>query len=98
MNSFKDFNISNERQTFIGTKLEIEQILNREITVHNHKIEPSKFKPGKMCLYMQISVEGRKHVVFTGSTYLQEDIEKIPKTGFPFTTTIVKDGKSLMFT
>ena len=101
MNSFSQFNIKVESQSFEGDKIKMSKILNREIVVHYFKIEDSKvFKErgsGK-CLCLQISFDQRKHVVFTGSTGLIEVIQKIPETGFPFTTTIVEENDRYMFT
>jgi hypothetical protein len=81
----------------------IEHERNREIVVHHFKLEDSKVKAfqekgtGK-CLHLQISFDNRKHVVFTGSTGLIEVIQKIPETGFPFTTTIVEENDRYLFT
>jgi len=101
MNTFSQFNIKVESQAFEGEKIKMSKILNREVVVHHFKIEDSKvFKErgsGK-CLCLQISFDQRKHVVFTGSTGLLEVIQKIPETGFPFTTTIVEENERYLFT
>lgn len=97
MKKFRDFNIQIETNTFIGDKIKISKVLNRKITVHTFKIEASKFNNGK-CLYLQIDLEGVKHIVFTGSTVLTEMIKQVPTEGFPFETTIVEDNERYMFT
>jgi hypothetical protein len=103
MNSFSQFNIKIESQSFEGDKIKMSKILNREIVVHHFKLEDSKVKSfqekgsGK-CLHLQISFDNRKHVVFTSSVGLIEVIQKIPETGFPFTTIIVEENDRYMFT
>jgi hypothetical protein len=46
----------------------------------------------------QIESDGSKRVLFSGSSYLMDMIQKVPKEGFPFTTTIVKNNEHLEFT
>lgn len=96
MYQFKDFRIKNESNGFEGDKIKIERILNREITVHEHRIEQSKFK-GR-CLWLQISIGQQKHVVFTGSENLMQQIAQVPDDGYPFNTTIIKDNERYKFT
>ncbi len=93
MKQFKDWGITAARKSFVGDKVKLERVVNREIIVHEFKIEPSKVfseKGNGKCLYMQIELKDEKHVVFTSSMYLQDMISKVPEDGFPFTTTIVK--------
>lgn len=103
MNTFSQFNIKVESQAFEGDKIKMSKILNREIVVHHFKLEDSKVKAfqdkgtGK-CLHLQISINNQKHVVFTSSTGLIEVIQKVPDTGFPFTTTIVEENDRYNFT
>lgn len=100
MNKFSDFGIKPRNQFMEGEKISIHKILNREIKVISHKIEPSKFmeKGNGKCLHLQIEVAGEKRVLFTGSTILMESISQVPINKFPFSTTIVKDNDRLMFT
>ena len=103
MNTFSQFNIKIESQAFEGDKIKMLKILNREIVVHHFKLEDSKVKSfqekgtGK-CLHLQISINNQKHVDFTSSTGLIEVIQKVPETGFPFTTTIVEENDRYNFT
>lgn len=97
MKSFKDFGIQTTQQAFVGDKIKISRILNREITVHNFKIEDSKQFKGK-CLHLQVEVNGTKSVIFTGSAVLLDAIAQVPKDGFPFTTTIVEENDRYEFT
>lgn len=94
MKKFKDFGIKSDHAAFVGDKVKISKILNREISVLDFRIEDSKYGGGgSKCLHMQIEVGTTKHVVFTGSKNLIDQIQKVPKTEFPFSTTIVKENE-----
>lgn len=101
MNSFSQFNIKQTSKGFEGEKIKILKILNRQIVVHDFKVEDSKvFKDrgsGK-CLQLQIEIGGKKHVVFTSATALIDAILQVPSTGFPFQTTIIEDNERYLFT
>lgn len=99
MNSFKDFNIKPVMTCFNGKKIEIEDILNREIVVCAFKIEPSKYqkKPGDKCLHLQIKVDDIERVVFTSGTMLMTMLGMVDEKRFPFKTTIIKQNKQLQF-
>lgn len=98
---FKDFGIVASSKAFVGTKVEIDSILNNEITVYEFKIGDSKFvkenTSGK-CLHLQIGIGTAKHVLFSGSINLIEMIQQIQPASFPFTTKIIKENKRLLFT
>jgi hypothetical protein len=96
MKRFSDMGIAPELKGFVGDKIKLERILNREIIVHAFKIEESKFKGS--CLHMQIELKGEKHVVFTGSTVLMNIIKQVPAADFPFTATIIKTNDYFEFT
>lgn len=101
MKKFKDFGIESTSKAFVGTKIEVDNILNIEIAVHEFRIVDSKYdkiKGNGKCLHLQISIGTIKHVVFTGSGFLMDAIQQVPKDGFPFTTKIIKDNKRFQFT
>ena len=103
MNSFNQFNIKAPPRGFEGNKIRVIKILNREIVVHDFKIEDSKIqtfreKGSDKCLYLQISINNEKHVVFTSSTGLIDSIVQVPKEKFPFTTIIIQDDERYLFT
>lgn len=99
MKQFKDFGIKPLSQGLIGDKIKIERILNREITVHDFKIENSKFDKGNgKCLHLQIQLGETMHVVFTGSGVLIDEIQRIPKEELPFKTIVVKENDRFQFT
>jgi hypothetical protein len=99
MKNFKDFKIAAAVAGFVGTKIQMNRILNVPVTIIDYRIEESKY-PGKFekCLWMQISVDQSKHVVFSGSKFLIGAIQQIPKTECPFLTTIVRDNDRFQFT
>jgi hypothetical protein len=103
MNRFSQFNIKAPAKGFEGSKIKMARILNREIVVHDFKIEESKVEAyrekgtGK-CLYLQISVDNEMHVVFTSGTGLIETIQQVPRDQFPFTTTIKEENERYKFT
>ncbi|WP_346236133.1 hypothetical protein ABDK00_017000 [Niabella insulamsoli] len=99
MHSFSDLNIQPTYNSFQGNKIDIDDLLNKKITVHAYKIGDSKYERGNgKCLTMQITVDQELRVVFSGSTHLQQTIEMVPKDKFPFTTTIIKKNKCHQFT
>ena len=98
MNTFKDFNIKPELKSFIGDKIPIKRIFNTPITVIDYKIEKSKLENGTQCLTLQIEKQNEKRVVFTGSSVLMQQIEKVSKNDFPFETTIINDNEYFEFT
>lgn len=99
MKRFSDFNIKPSHGRFIGEKIKMYNVLNREIIVHDFKVNDSKFKESnsKECLYLQIEIEGAKRVLFTGSKVLVSMIKNVPKENIPFKTTIIKEGETFQF-
>lgn len=98
MNNFKDFKIKPKLNGFTGDKIKMARIINTEITVLDFKIEDSTVKEGTKRLTLQIEKSGTRHIVFTGSKVLMEMIKEVPKEGFPFKTTIIKESEHLEFT
>ncbi|NJE06874.1 hypothetical protein E3E36_12170, partial [Thermococcus sp. M36] len=79
--------------------IKIDRVLNKQITVEAYKIEQSKFEKGNgKRLDMQITVDGTKRLLFTGSINLMDMIQQVPSDKFPFTTTIVRENERLIFT
>lgn len=87
MKAFSELGIRSKNLT--GEKLEITEIINKNITVLDYRAGDSKYSRDGTCLTLQIEYEGEKRVIFTGSRVLLEDIQK-PEVTFPFTTTIIK--------
>lgn len=92
MKSFSDLGIPTSN--FSGKKIEIEEVIDCDITVTAFKIGPSKYPDSRrgngLCLTLQIIHEGEERIVFTGSTILQDQVSKASAMdGIPFTTTII---------
>jgi hypothetical protein len=97
---FNELGIQADFNGFEGDKISIDRVLNREITVLDFRIEKSKYpeKGNDKCLYLQVTIGESKHVIFSGSRVLQDSIQKVSKTDFPFSTTIVKENRRFEFT
>lgn len=103
MNKFNQFGITVTAKSFVGDKIQVTKILDKEIVVYDHRIEEStvqkyRERGADKCLHLQISINDVKHVLFTSSRPLIEAIQKVPQTGFPFTTTIIEENKRFKFT
>ena len=93
---FGDF--ANEPALLDGAKINIVDILNKEILVIGYRLSDSKYKKENrsQCLTLQIELEGKRYVIFSGSTVLISQIEKY-KTEIPFLATIKKIDKYYTF-
>jgi aromatic ring-opening dioxygenase catalytic subunit (LigB family) len=98
MFNFKDLGIKPKENNFIGDKINIDKVLNTEISVLDYKVEPSKVKQGTELLTLQIERKGDKYVLFTGSGNLIHMIRQVKKENFPFKTIIIKQDRRLEFT
>lgn len=95
--TFKSMGI--KTKTLTGEKITLNEILDKEITVYDYRIEDSKYgKRDAKCLWMQLGIGGEIRVVFTGSTVLMDTLQQVPTSGFPFTTTIIKERDWYKFT
>lgn len=92
MKLFSEMGIKPTNQPFEGKSIEINDILNQEISVIAHKLSPSKFpkNPGDLRLDLQIKFEDKLRVVWTTSKILMDQIDKVQTGDFPFSTTIIK--------
>lgn len=99
MKQFKDFKIQPTLKHFIGDKIKIDRILNKQVVIHAFEISASKIegKGNGKCLKLQLEVDGQKRILFSGSVTLQNMIEQVPEKDFPFTTTIIKETERLEF-
>lgn len=100
MKKFSDLNISNdEDEVFVGKKMDMEDVLGQQIEIHDFKILPSKYPDSgyHLCLHMQIKVDNKFYVAFSGSKYLVRTMEKVNKDDLPWETTIKKKDKRFVF-
>jgi hypothetical protein len=99
MKKFSELGIKTQTSHFVGDKTKVTDILNMDVIFHDYKIQKSKFEhlSSGDCLWAQIEIEGKKHVLFTGSTVLMNTIKQVPKDAFPFSTKITRNGKAYQF-
>lgn len=98
MRSFSDLGIKPSKKMFIGDKIKINRVMNREIVVNGYEVRPSKYPDkGKDALVLQIEFEGESRIVFTGSKVLIDQIQQATQEDFPFSATIVRNGEHYEF-
>lgn len=90
MKQFNEMGIAPTIKSFTGEKIKIEKLLNLDISVHAYRIEPSKFidKGNGKRLCLQITHKGELRIVFTGSLFLMDMIQRVAENDFPFSTII----------
>jgi hypothetical protein len=94
---YKKFSDFAEEESFLdGEKIKIDEVIDREILVTDYKVKDSKYNDSK-CLKLQFSIDDKKHIIFTGSNVLIDQIEKY-KDEIPFLTIIKKINKYYTFT
>jgi hypothetical protein len=73
-----------------GDKIRIDDVLNKELIVTGYRIKESKYpKSSSKCLMLQVILDDKKFVLFTGSVVLSEQMEKY-QAHLPFLATIRK--------
>jgi len=92
---FGDF--AKEHRPLDGEKLSITDVFDKEITVLGYKLSGSKFHKTLPCLQLQFTIGSKRHVLFTSSAVITEQIEAY-KDQIPFVATIRQIGKFFTFT
>jgi len=88
MERFHEF--AEESGPLDGDKVRIDDVLNKELIITGYKIKESKYpKSGPKCLTLQVVLDDKKYVLFTGSVVLLEQMEKY-QDHLPFIATIQK--------
>jgi hypothetical protein len=98
MNRWQDLNIPTpERKNFIGEKISISKIINKEVEITAFKIEESKKCENGRCLTLQIKYAGENRVLFTGAQFLIKQMDKVDTSLLPIIAKVVKqeDGSYL---
>ena len=76
-----------------GEKLPINKILGKEITMLAFEIRSSKYQDNSgTYAKFQYLLDGEKHISFTGSKILQEQLNKY-QDKMPFITTLIKPDR-----
>lgn len=97
MKKFSDFAI--EEKPLEGSKVRLDDILNKEIEIKAFKLANSRFSKNQSGKYATIQFldEGKLKVLFTGSDVLISQLEKY-ENELPFLTTIIKINRYYTFT
>lgn len=84
---FSDF--STERGPLEGTKLKLDDVLNKEIKITAFEVRPSKYKKENhdRVMTLQFELDGKLYILFTGSEILIKQLEKY-SANLPFLATI----------
>jgi len=96
MKNFSELGIKT-RRSFIGDKIAIESILDKEIIVEFFEIKPSKKVMDGDCLHLQIKFEDKYRVVFTSSAFLMDPLKQLAENDFPFKAKIKRVNKHFEF-
>lgn len=94
MKEFSQLGLKKKSRQFVGDKIKISKLVQKEIIVHDFKVGPSKFEGAGKCLSMQIEFEQEKRVVFTRGSVLIDLLEQADKNDFPFKAIIVREDEN----
>ena len=96
MKRFSDF--AEEETGLEGDKVKVDDILNREILVIAYRIRNSKFSKNNSGKYLtiQFELDSGKHIFFTGSDVLIDQMEKYGQE-IPFCVTVKKINRYYTF-
>lgn len=97
MKKFSQLGIIIQNDSFVGDKVKIDKVINREIVILDFKIQESKINEGKKFLSLQIELSGEKKVIFTGAKLLIQAIEQMNKENLPVSTTIISENQMYQF-
>jgi len=97
MKKFSELGIDIKNDSFVGDKIKIDKVINREIVILDFKVQESKINEGKKFLSLQIELSGEKKVIFTGAKLLIQAITQIDKSNLPVSTTIVSENQMYQF-
>lgn len=94
---FSEF--ARENMPLDGSKLKLDDVVNREMLVLDYRVKDSHFKKEncEKCMTLQFKIKDKVYVMFTGSNVLRDQIERY-KTEIPFITTIKKIDRYYTFT
>ena len=93
---FSDF--ASEEGALDGQKVKMESILNKEILILGYRVKDSKYekKNSGICLTIQFEMDGKKAIVFTGSTVLADQLNRY-KDQIPFLGIVLKVDRYFTF-
>lgn len=87
----KHFSEISQEQIFDGDKIRIDDIVNKEISILKYTVKSSRYTKNKSGEYLtlQLEIDGKRHVIFTGSDVLIDQLKKYA-TELPFKAIIRK--------
>lgn len=94
MHKFSDFA---DKHPLAGDKISLNEVLNIEVIIKAFHIAPSNKRTDTEYLTLQLELNNKDRVLFTGSTVLKNQILKY-KDKLPFQTTIKKINNYFSFT
>jgi hypothetical protein len=92
MKKFSELNIEVPRNEFVGDKIKIQKVFNKEIEIHGFKVEPSKHNDS-ILLTIQTKIDDEFRIVFCGSKHLKTTLEAVPSGSFPFKASIINNDQ-----
>lgn len=94
---FSEF--ARENMPLEGSKLKLDDVVNREIMVIDYRVKDSHYKKEncEKCLTLQFKMDDKIYMMFTGSNVLRDQIDKY-KNEIPFITVIKKIDRYYTFT
>ena len=97
VHKFSDF--AEEARPLDGEKIKIDAVLGREIEIIGYAIRGSKYEKNRSgkCLCLQLQLDGYRHVLFTGSDVLIDQMQKYGDR-IPFAATIKKIDRYFVLT
>lgn len=93
MKQFSELGIKPEDKAWAGDRIKFKKLFNRKIAILDYKIKASDYpeKGNGLCLHLQINIDNKKYVTWTGSVNLQEMMIKIGKDQLPIEATPIEN-------
>lgn len=91
MCTFQTLGVKKIKRPFEGKKVNINDLVGKPITILDFEIRDSKKKADTKYVRMQISLDGTKLYVNTGSKYLMEILSQITVEDLPIETEVLNN-------
>ena len=85
-----------DKMPLVGDKIYIRDILDRTVLITDYRIINSKQRTDTECLQLQIYVDDKVYILFTGSAVLINEIRQVSDR-IPFYASITKADKYFSF-
>lgn len=99
MKTLQQLGISPAPAGFVGKKIEMEDVFDRDIVIHAFRITDSKYpkKNNDKRMDLQIEIDGAKRLVFTTSINLMNVMKQVGDENLPILTKIIKKKDTRAF-